>query len=113
MIEEYEFGRIVVNGKVYFSDVIIHPDGVEEGWWREEGHRVTMRDIDIIVQLNPEAVVFGNGTSRRVRVDREVRKYFESRGVDVFEDDSHSAVKIFESLIRSGKRAVLAIHLTC
>ena len=113
MIEEYEFGRIVVNGKLYTSDVIIHANGVEEGWWRKEGHRVTLRDIDRIVQLNPEVVVFGNGASNRVRVDRKVIEYLESRGVDVIEDDSYSAVKIFESLRRSGKRVVLAIHLTC
>ena len=113
MIEEYEFGKIVINGKLYTSDVIVHSDGVEERWWRKEGHRVSLEDIEIIDNLNPEVVVFGKGTNGRVRVDGEVRKYFESKGVEVFEGDSYIAVKLFENYLKSGRKAVLAIHLTC
>ncbi len=113
MIEEYEFGRIVVKGRHYTSDIIVHPDGVEEGWWREKGHRVSVKDLDKILQLNPEVVVFGRGANSRVMIEREARRYLESKGIEVYEDDSYSAIKIFESFIRSGRKAVLAIHLTC
>ncbi|MFQ5909498.1 MAG: hypothetical protein ACE5IJ_02115 [Thermoplasmata archaeon] len=38
MIDSYEFGRIVIDGNEYRSDVIIDSDGVDAGWWRKEGH---------------------------------------------------------------------------
>ncbi len=113
MIEEYEFGRIVINGRVYTSDVVVHSGGVEEGWWRKEGHRVSLEDIEIIDRVNPEVVIFGKGAYGKVRVDQEVRTYFESKNVEVFEEDSYTAVRIFESFLKKGKKAVLAIHLTC
>ncbi|WP_457591604.1 Mth938-like domain-containing protein [Geoglobus sp.] len=113
IVEEYEFGRIVIAGREYREDVVVHEGGVEEGWWRKEGHRVSVEDLEKILHLNPEVVVFGTGAHGRMRVDESVREFLKSRGIDVIEDDSFSAVKIFESLLRSGKKAVLAIHLTC
>lgn len=113
VIEEYEFGRIVVDGREYREDVIVHENGVEEGWWRKEGHRVSVDDLGKILQLNPEVVVFGTGAYGRMKVDNSVREFLRGRGIDVIEDESFSAIKIFESLLKSGKRVVLAIHLTC
>lgn len=33
-IEDYEFGRITIDGATYTSDVIIRPEGVDDSWWR-------------------------------------------------------------------------------
>lgn len=112
-VEEYEFGRIVINGKEYREDLIVHSDGVEEGWWRREGHRVVVEDLKKILQLEPEIVVFGKGAYGRMVVDERTKDFLRSRNIDVIEDDSFSAVKVFESLLKNGKKAVLAIHLTC
>lgn len=113
MIEEYEFGRIVIQGKLYTSDVIVHRNGVEEGWWRKEGHRVCREDIKRILDLNPEMVVFGTGAYGRVKVDGDVIEYLKNRGIDVFVLETEEAVKLFESLLKQGKNVVLAAHLTC
>ena len=113
MIEEYEFGRIVIQGKLYTSDVIVHKNGVEEGWWRKEGHKVCMDDIKRILDLNPEIVVFGTGAYGRVKVEDEVIKYLKKNGIDVYVLETEEAVKLFESLLKQGKNVVLAAHLTC
>ena len=39
-ITHYEFGRISIEGKDYDSDVIISADGVQDQWWRKEGHNL-------------------------------------------------------------------------
>ena len=113
MIEEYEFGRIVIQGRVYTSDVIVHKNGVEEGWWRKEGHRVCMDDIRRILDLNPEVVVFGTGAYGRVKVDEEVIEYLKKNNIDVYVLETGEAVKLFDSLLKQGKNVVLAAHLTC
>jgi len=80
VIEEYEFGRIIIQGKVYTSDVIVHKNGVEEGWWRKEGHKVCMDDIKRVIDLNPEIVVFGTGAYGRVKVEDNVIEYLKKKG---------------------------------
>jgi len=50
MIESYKFGKIVVNGKSYSSDVIIIGNYVKADWWRKEGHCLHIEDLrDILV----------------------------------------------------------------
>ncbi len=113
MIEEYEFGRIVIQGKLYTSDVIVHKNGVEEGWWRKEGHKVCMDDIKRILNLKPEIVVFGTGAYGRVKVEDDVIEYLKKKGIDVYVLKTAEAVKLFESMLKQGKNVVLAAHLTC
>ena len=36
MIESYDFGRIVIDGRKFASDVIIFLDRVDGNWWRKD-----------------------------------------------------------------------------
>ena len=36
-IESYEFGRMAIDGKAYTKDLILLPDRILDGWWRQEG----------------------------------------------------------------------------
>lgn len=49
MIDSYQFGKIIIDGKIYTSDIIIYPDRVEAGWWRREGHALHRDDISGII----------------------------------------------------------------
>lgn len=114
MIEEYSFGRIKILGKVYSSDVIVGKDGViNQRWWRKEGHRVQVEDISDILKEKPEIVVFGTGANGRVSVDEKVIDELKKIGCEVIAVKSDEAVKKFNELLKSGKKVVLAIHLTC
>jgi hypothetical protein len=59
MIESYRFGEITVDGKKYRRDVIIFPDHVRDDWWREEGHRLKLVDIEDVIAFQPEILVVG------------------------------------------------------
>jgi|Deesub1362A_J573_1020465.scaffolds.fasta_scaffold16956_1 hypothetical protein len=113
-VDYYEFGRIVVDGESFTSDVIISADGiVNTRWWRVEGHRVCKDDVRDILDSSPEIVVFGTGYHGLVKVDREVENFLESKGIEVEKFVSREAVKRFNELVKEGKRVVLAVHLTC
>jgi len=47
MIESYDFGRIVVNGRKFGSDLIIFPDRVNGGWWRKEGRTLLRSRVGV------------------------------------------------------------------
>ena len=112
-ITEYHFGSITVGGETYTSDVIITPDGVSDNWWRENGHNLSIRDLDNIVAAHPEVVVIGTGYYGRMKVPADTARYLEEQGIDVHCADSKKAVEEFNRLQKDHARIVAALHLTC
>lgn len=113
LVEHYTFGKIVINGKTYTSDVIISKNKILEKWWRREGHLVQLDDIYEILKQNPEIVIFGTGKYGAMKVSEEVINELKRRNIEVIIDITEKAVKIFNEMVNKGKDAVLAAHLTC
>ncbi|MDW8045350.1 MAG: Mth938-like domain-containing protein [Nitrososphaerota archaeon] len=111
-IDSYEFGKIVIDGKEYRSDVIIYPDRVDSKWWRKVGHELCIDDIKDIINEKPEVLVVGTGYNGYMKVLPETKKFLESRGVELIVEKTTSACEIYNQLSRS-KKVVAALHLTC
>ncbi len=45
-IEGYRFGHLVVDGEEHTRDVIVLPERVFGDWWRADGHRLVVSDLD-------------------------------------------------------------------
>lgn len=113
-ISSYEFGRIVVDAKTYTSDVIIYPDRVEDKWWRAEGHRLDIADLEHVWDARPERLVVGTGRYGRMAVPEETRTQVAARGIEMDAVPTGDAVALFNKLAaKPGKRVVAAFHLTC
>jgi hypothetical protein len=112
VIESYEFGRIVIEGKKYTTDVIIYPDHVQDNWWREEGHSLSPVDLWAVVQAKPEVLVVGTGHSGLMRVLPETEKYLREQGIRLIAERTTEAVRIYNQLCQS-TTVVAALHLTC
>ena len=113
VIEFYDFGEIIVNGKRYSRDLIITPSRIIPNWWRREGHRLCLEDLREVLNEQVDVVILGTGYYGLVEVDNEVKEYFENRGVKVIIKPTREAVREFNNLISSGKRVLGAFHLTC
>lgn len=112
-VESYSFGRIRIGGKEYTSDVIVGSDYLKTNWWRREGHRVVLEDLEDVLGLKPEVVVFGTGANGRVVVDKGVIEKLKNEGIEVIVERTDEAVKTYNRLLREGKKVILAAHLTC
>jgi hypothetical protein len=112
MIDSYEFGRIVINGKRYDSDLIVFSDKVRSGWWRKEGHRLHVEDLKEVLEVKPEVLVVGTGYSGLMTVPPETRKYIESKGIELMVQKTTEACETFNRLGKS-RKVVAALHLTC
>lgn len=112
MIDSYDFGRIVINGRRYTTDLIVFPDRVKDGWWRREGHGLQIEDLDEVVQDNPEVLIVGTGYSGLMKVPAETREYVKSKGIELIAQRTAEACKTFNRLVKS-KKIVAALHLTC
>lgn len=112
MIDSYEFGKIVIDGKVYTSDVIILPDRIIDSWWREEGHKLKLKDIDVVLAEWPETFVIGTGAEGMMVVLPEVRHVLGLRGVNIIVMRTKEAIEAYNEIFKAS-RTVAALHLTC
>ena len=111
-IDSYDFGRIVVDGTVYSSDVIIYPDRVDAGWWREEGHKLSLKDIQPVLEYKPDAIIIGTGFHGAMNVPENVQEDIISREIRLTITTTKDACKSYNEMGKSAK-VVGAFHLTC
>ncbi|MFX1565611.1 MAG: Mth938-like domain-containing protein [Promethearchaeota archaeon] len=112
-IEEYEFGKIVINGETYHTDVLVFPDRVRDQWWRRKGHELTIEDLKCVVAARPEVLIVGTGYRGGLRIPNETKRQLESHHVQLIAKKTQEACSIFNSMIRAHRNVVLALHLTC
>lgn len=112
MIDAYDFGRIVIDGNVFTSDVILFPDRVHDDWWRKDGHVLHIEDIEAIVNEKPEVLIVGTGKYGVMQVPFQTREYVKSKGIDVIVAPTDKACEVYNGL-SGAKKVVAALHLTC
>ncbi len=113
LIDDYDFGVMIIRGKVYRRDLIITPAAINDEWWRLEGHRLQISDVRDYILENVDAVVIGTGYDGLMRVDSDVVKLFKDKGKEVFIARTRDAVKIYNELVNNGRKVLGLFHLTC
>jgi hypothetical protein len=111
-IDFYSFGKMVIESKIFQSDLIIYPETIEPSWWRKEGHLVQLEDLAAILAASPEVLIIGTGYMGLMKVPGELRKELLGRNIELYVEKSARAVEIFNS-IHAKRKTVAAFHLTC
>ena len=112
-VEDYRFGRIVVDGKAYTNDIIVLSNGgVVSDWWRKEGHVLQVCDIEKYLSGDVKVLIVGQGASGCMVVADEVYEWGKRRGIDVVALLTGDAVVEFNRRADEGSVAG-AFHLTC
>ncbi len=112
MIDHYSFGKISINSKIYRKDLIILGSQIHNNWWREKGHNITLDDISLIVDYQPDILFIGTGKFGMMKVSDQLIQNLHDLGIDdVIIEKSSKAVDRFNHCKLEKK--VLAIHLTC
>lgn len=112
MVDSYQFGVIVVNGRRYTSDVIIYPNRVDDNWWRREGHSLCPQDLGEIVREKPEILVIGTGNSGLMKVSPSTCRWIEEKGIRLKAELTQTAYQTYNQLQKAHK-VIAALHLTC
>ena len=111
-IDSYSFGKMVIEGKSFNSDLIIYPEKVDASWWRKVGHRVQLEDLTAVLTASPEVLIIGTGYMGLMKVPEELRKELRKKSTELYIEDSRRAVEIFNS-INTKIKTIAAFHLTC
>jgi len=112
MIESYSFGIMVIDGQKYKSDLIIFPEGIRSSWWRITGHKLCLKDLESVIKEEPEALVIGTGFTGLMKVEEEVKKYAQEKGITLIIEKTKKATQRFNELSPT-KKTIGAFHLTC
>ena len=111
-IQDYNFGRITIAGQTYHHDVIVFPDKVQDGWWRKEGHKLYVEDLETVVAAKPGVLIVGTGYYGNMVVPHETIEYFNSQDIMLHLAKTPKAVELFNTM-RQEAEVVAALHLTC
>ena len=112
MIESYDFGRMEIEGRTYTADLILFPDKIRDSWWRETGHKLSLKDIEGVLQESPEVLVIGTGFHGLMKVDEEVKEHAQLKGITLVVEKTTQAVQSYNE-IAPQKKTIGAFHLTC
>ena len=112
-IDSYQFGKIVINGQSYSSDLIILGDEIQPDWWRKQGHSLAAEDLKTILEAKPSVLVVGCGASGLMEIPDETRQALKKRNIQLEMYDSYKAVQKFNEISEAGVNVAAAIHLTC
>ncbi len=112
-IESYTFGSIRVGGEEYSADLILHPDRIEQDWWRKKGHDLQVGDLTGRIGTACQALIIGTGANGAMQVSGEVKKWLKEQGIPWEAHPTAEACDRYNALLDEGKRVVAALHLTC
>jgi hypothetical protein len=112
-IESYQFGKIVVDGVSYSSDVVILGSAVQDNWRRIHGHLLSAEDLESVIEAKPSVLVVGCGAYGVMKVPRETRKALLEDNIQLEALKTGAAVERFNELSQAGANVAAALHLTC
>jgi hypothetical protein len=110
-IENYAFGRVLVDGEEHRHDLIVLPHRIVSGWWRRNGHAHVLEDLEDVLDELPERLVIGTGADGQLKPDHAALEALRERGIEVEAVPTGQAVRLFAELDPS--RTAAALHLTC
>ncbi len=112
-VDDYSFGAIVIDGRRYTRDVLILPGRILSPWWRKDGHRLDVADIEPVLAAEPEVFVIGTGSLGRMRVPPETLDALNERGIMTRALPTGEAVKVYNGWVNNGRSIAAGFHLTC
>ena len=113
MIDSYSFGKIIIDGTEYNSDVIVYSDQVKHNWWRKSGHILNKEDLRDILSHKPAILIVGTGSVGMLKVPGKTKSYLYDRGIELVVEKTPDACDVFNKFVEEKKNVVGAFHITC
>ena len=110
-LEDYSFGRVVVDGEEETKDVIVLPKRVVRNWWRRDGHALVLDDLEAVLDELPARLIVGTGAQGQMKPDPATVAQLQERGIEVEVLPTGDAVRRYGS--SNPAETAAALHLTC
>jgi hypothetical protein len=112
IINKCQFGKIIIDNKAFFSDVIIFPDKIHNTWWRKSVHSLIINDLELVINYKPEILIIGTGIFGLMHVDNITIAKIKEYGIEtIIVLKTKQACKKYNQL--QSIKKVAALHITC
>ena len=111
-IDSYRFGQVIIDDQTHDRDVIILPDRVLAGWWRQAGHLLKPADLKPVFEAAPQTLIVGQGVPGRMQVPRQTQKALQAAGIRLVTLPTDQACQTYNTMCEKDTTAA-ALHLTC
>lgn len=108
LVNGYEPGRIVIDGKSYREGLILTPERIVGGWGPEDAAALGEEHIRALVELEPQVIVIGTG-ARQVFPTPDVYAVVLGCGVGVEIMDTGAACRTYNIVMAEGRRIVAGL----
>ena len=112
MIDDYRFGKIIINGQLYHKDLIIFSDRILPNWWREHGHSLEIADLNEVLEVKPKVLIIGTGMYGRIKIQDNILQKLESLDIEVIAVRTGKACQLYNQK-QAENDVIAALHLTC
>ena len=102
-----------VEGTEYTADLLVFPDRIRSNWWRRQGHRLAIEDLDDVLDFKPDVLVIGKGASGLMEIPPSTKKVLQEKDIEVIAKNTGQAWGLFNEQVEKGRKVVGAFHLTC
>jgi hypothetical protein len=110
-LEDYSFGRVLLDGEEETRDVIVLPQRVVRNWWRRDGHALVLEDLEAVLDELPARLIVGTGAQGQMKPDPTALTQLRERGIDVEVLPTGDAVERYAA--SNPAETAAALHLTC
>jgi len=107
MIQEYKYGMFKIDGKIFYDDVKLLGSKIK--LWECRDRQITLKDMQELLDINPQLVVIGLGPGGLITVADEVRDMLRLRKIVMKADRSHKACELYNEAVKSGTKVVAII----
>jgi hypothetical protein len=112
MIDHYSFGKIIIDGVTYTSDIKIIDGNVIPNWWRKDGHSICKEDIEDIIDAIPDIFILGTGNFGFLKVPTEFIEYLKKIDIELVAEKTEKACELYNNHAKD-KKVAFGAHLTC
>lgn len=114
-LQNYRFGHVESEDDTFDNDLIVMDNWVHDNWWRNDGHKLVPEDLKTLVPKNPAKLIIGQGSSSRMKLTKNVRKFLTEKGIDYEAMPTDQAIEVYNQLAEKENhdKVAGAFHLTC
>ncbi len=113
VLDSYSFGRLSIDGKPFTQDCIIFPDGrILCPWWRKQGHRIEIVDLEELINMQPDTIVAGTGYSGLMQPTEDLSRLLVDKSIQFIAEPTGEAIQTYNKLSSSNNTGA-CFHLTC
>jgi len=112
MIDNYTFGRFVIQGKEYNSNVILIGRTVKPARYLPN-HELSINDIFPLVESKPDYIIIGTGASGVMPVPDNISNFIKEKRIKLIVEKTGDACQTYNSLLKEKKKVAAFLHNTC